>query len=194
MIMRALVVIFVIICAASCTERKRSNSVLRAEAYYVSDDKQFCDCLSTIYPDFKYDRMIKIKYKIINETNESNFIPFPDDYEYCNLPDDYAYCNSTHPYINVYFTNGVDTVSPIFKYKASKNNKLSPGDSLSIYLCIYKFKDWGMSWCSVDKELSELLKMLRVNYTPHSTSMMDKYRNIPQISFISISKHTKIVN
>ena len=64
MIMRALVVIFVIICAASCTERKRSNSVLRAEAYYVSDDKQFCDCLSTIYPDFKYDRMIKIKYKI----------------------------------------------------------------------------------------------------------------------------------
>ena len=82
MIMRALVVIFVIICAASCTERKRSNSVLRAEAYYVSDDKQFCDCLSTIYPDFKYDRMIKIKYKIINETNESNFIPFPDDYVY----------------------------------------------------------------------------------------------------------------
>lgn len=98
--MRALIVIFVI-CVASCTERKRSNSVLRAEAYYVSDDKQFCDCLSTIYSDFKYDRMIKIKYKIINETNESYFIPFPDDYEYCNLPDDYAYCNSTHPYINV---------------------------------------------------------------------------------------------
>lgn len=191
--MRALIVIFVIICAASCTERKRSNSVLRAEAYYVSDDKQFCDCLSTIYPDFKYDRMIKIKYKVINETNETYCIPFPDDYEYCNLPVDYAYCNSTNPFINVYFTNGVDTVSPCYEYKASKYRELSPGDSLSIYLCIYRFKDWGVSWCSVDNELSELLKMLKVNYTPHSTSIMDKYRNLPRIDFVNMSQHTRIV-
>ena len=176
-----------------CTVKKHSNSVLWAEAYYVSDDKQFCDCLSTIYPDFKYDRMIKIKYKVINETNETYCIPFPDDYEYCNLPDDYAYCNSTHPYINVYFTNGVDTVSPCYEYKALENSKLSPGDSLSIYLCIYRFKDWGVSWCSVDNKLSDLIKMLRVNYTPHSTSILDKYRNIPRIEFVNTSRYVRIM-
>ena len=67
--MRVLVIIFIFLCAISCTERKRSNGVLLAEAYYVFDDKEYCDCLSTTEPDEKYNRTLKIRYKLINEIN-----------------------------------------------------------------------------------------------------------------------------
>ena len=60
--MRVLAIISIILCAISCAEIKRSTGVLLAEAYYVFDDKEYCDCLSTTEPDEKYNRTLKIRY------------------------------------------------------------------------------------------------------------------------------------
>ena len=184
--MRVLAIIFIVLCAISCAEIKRSTGVLLAEAYYVFDDKEYCDCLSTTEPDEKYNRTLKIRYKLRNETNETYCIPFPDEYDSCN---------SAHPYINVCFTNGVDSVFPYYLYKASRNHLLAPGDSLSIYIRICRFYNWGVSWCSADNDLSELMDMLRVTYCPDSTSVLDKYMEIPKIDFVKgMSRHTRINN
>lgn len=76
-----------------------------------------------------------------------------------------------------------------------RNHLLAPGDSLSIYIRICRFYDWGVSWCSADNELSELMDMLRVTYCPDSTSVLDKYQEIPQIDFVKgMSRHTRINN
>lgn len=163
----------IVSCICGCVNN--SPKVVRGIFIAVTDPKPNTD---SIYTEQRIgyniiSRYIELCFTIHNNTEKKMYLPLQ------TWSDSIAKSS-----VNVYFTDGNDTIFP--NYVVRKNpynsNYICKGDSLLLYIKVINFEEWSKNGIDVNTDLDTLINRLHVEYQKSPNDEQDGYE-IPNIEF-----------
>jgi hypothetical protein len=164
---------FIVSCICGCVNN--SPEVVRGVFLSVTDPKPNTDSIYTerIIGYNIISRYIELCFTIHNNTEKKMYLPLK------TWSDSIAESS-----VNVYFTDGNDTIFP--NYVVRKNpynsNYISKGDSLLLYIKVLNFEKWSNSRIDVNTDLDTLINRLHVEYRKSPDDEQKDYV-IPDVEF-----------
>lgn len=124
---------------------------LRPCSLYITDSKPCTDSLAEIRKNSYNARTLDLQFVIKNNTGKSLCIPIKT-------------VNPSN--ISVCLTNEQDTIIPKFTVKKVpyNTNIINEGDSIRLFVKLYRFPDWQSDWCNVNTDVKQIISMLRISY------------------------------
>lgn len=165
---------FVLLCICGCVNN--SPKVVRGVFLAVTDSKPSTD---SIYAEWLKEghsinpRYIELCFTIHNDTDEKMYLPL------------HTWSDSTaKSSINVFFTDGKDTIYPIYDVRKNpyNSNYICKGDSLLLFIKVYNFEKWGKDGIDVNTDLDTLINRLHLEYRKSSDDEKEEYE-VPDIEF-----------
>ena len=144
---------FVLLCICGCVNN--SPKVVRGVFLAVTDSKPSTDSIYTEWLKEGHSinpRYIELGITIHNDTDEKMYLPIR------------TWSDSiTKSLINVFFTDGKDTIYPIYDVRKNpyNSNYICKGDSLLLFIKVYNFEKWGKDGIDVNTDLDTLINRLQ---------------------------------
>ena len=168
---RILLSVFILLCLCGCNKTTVVHGVFLA----VTDPKPNTDSIYTerIIGYNIISRYIELCFTIHNNTEKKMYLPLQ------------TWSDSiTKSSVNVYFTDGNDTIYP--SYVVHKNpynsNYISKGDSMLLTIKVINFEKWSEKDINVNTNIDTLISRLHIEYRKSAEDEKEDYE-IPDIEF-----------
>ena len=168
---RILLSIFILLCLCGCNKTTVVHGVFLA----VTDPKPNTDSIYTerIIGYNIISRYIELCFTIHNNTEKKMYLPLQ------------TWSDSiTKSSVNVYFTDGNDTIYPSYVVRKNpyNSNYISKGDSMLLTIKVINFEKWSGKDINVNTNIDTLISRLHIEYRKCAEDEKEDYE-IPDIEF-----------
>lgn len=168
---RILLSVFILLCLYGCNKTKVVHGVFLA----VTDPKPNTDSIYTerIIGYNIISRYIELCFTIHNNTDEKMYLPL------------HTWNDSTaKSSINIYFTDGSDTIYPSYVVRKNpyNSNYISKRDSMLLTIKVINFEKWSGKDINVNTNIDTLISRLHIEYRKSAEDEKEDYE-IPDIEF-----------